>query len=194
MGRNKILKDKSQIIDVALNLIETEGLEAFSMRRLSKEMGVSSMTLYNYVQNADDVLREILFKSFSTLYEKIYSLMNSLMQEGYSGICAYAKAYALVLYEFSESHKAICCYLIGDGYTAFHNNAELRPLYDPFNQFLLNTAETGENQSLQDALQIYECCILFLIHKHTSGIHRFSKEEFTRLVDAAIERLIRDSC
>ena len=52
MARKKILKSKKQILDTALALIDTEGVASVSMIRLSKELGVSSMTLYNYVRNA----------------------------------------------------------------------------------------------------------------------------------------------
>jgi len=89
MPRNKIFNDKKQIIDVALSIIEKEGLESVSMRRLSKEMGVSSMTLYNYVRNTDDILREILILNFNKLYEMVYSLMSDMAKEGHLGLKAY---------------------------------------------------------------------------------------------------------
>ena len=90
MPRNKILKDKNEIIDAAMKLIETEGIAAVSMRRLSKDMGVSSMTLYNYVHNTQDILREILIRSFNKIFESMYELMRDLSANGVSGVRVFA--------------------------------------------------------------------------------------------------------
>ena len=104
MPRKKILSSKSQIVDVALALIESEGLEAVSMRRLSKEMDVSNKTLYNYVLNADEVLREILIRSFTGVYEQVFAKTQELVAQGLDAPIAYAKAYALVLYLLQKGH------------------------------------------------------------------------------------------
>ena len=39
---------KKRIIDAATALIEREGLSAFTMRSLGKELGVSAMAIYGY--------------------------------------------------------------------------------------------------------------------------------------------------
>ena len=90
MARKRILKDKTQIIEAAQRLIETEGIEAISMIRLSKELGVSSMTLYNYVRNADEVLREILILTLSTFFERLYMYLCERKNLGESAIQSYA--------------------------------------------------------------------------------------------------------
>lgn len=189
MARRKILKDKRQIIDVALRLIETEGLEAVTMVRLSKELGVSSMTLYNYVRNADDVLREILVETFSNLYEKIYSTMSSMTETGVSGIEAYAKAYANALYDLATEHRDICVYLIGEGYTNYYNNIELRLFYNPFGIFILGDETSAEAKDWKDAFHLYECVIFSLIHEYTVGSRILEKKEYIRLVDKSISKI-----
>lgn len=189
MPRNKILNDKNQIIDVALQIIEKEGVEAVSMRRLSKEMGVSSMTLYNYVRNTDDILREILIRSFNKVYEKLYSLMSDMAKEGKLGLKAYAKAYAISLYAFATEHKDICSYLIGEGKATFHADAELRQFYSPFGSFLLGV---GKERTLKHICRMYECTVLSLLHEYTSGIRSLDQEEMEEIVDLFIERMFID--
>lgn len=46
---------KEEIIRVAVGIVDKEGMEAVSVRRIAKELGVSSMTIYNYVENLSDV-------------------------------------------------------------------------------------------------------------------------------------------
>lgn len=55
MAREKVLCGKEEIIRVAVGIVDKEGMEAVSVRRIAKELGVSSMTIYNYVENLSDV-------------------------------------------------------------------------------------------------------------------------------------------
>jgi AcrR family transcriptional regulator len=47
---------RTRVIEAALHLMDTEGLEAVSMRRVGRELGVEAMSLYNHVQDKEDLL------------------------------------------------------------------------------------------------------------------------------------------
>ena len=47
---------REQVVFAALDLIEAEGLEALSMRRLGRRLGIEGMALYTYVESKDDLL------------------------------------------------------------------------------------------------------------------------------------------
>lgn len=47
------------IVDAAMSLIEREGPEALSMRRLGGELGVEGMALYHHLAGRDELLRAI---------------------------------------------------------------------------------------------------------------------------------------
>lgn len=47
---------EKQIVDAALEIIRSEGLEALSMRRLSRELGRSAMAPYSYVADKQELL------------------------------------------------------------------------------------------------------------------------------------------
>jgi AcrR family transcriptional regulator len=44
------------VVRTALRLMDTEGLEAVTMRRLGRELGVEAMSLYNHVRDKEDLL------------------------------------------------------------------------------------------------------------------------------------------
>jgi AcrR family transcriptional regulator len=46
-------------VAAALALVESEGLDALSMRRLGRELGVEGMALYTYVADKDELLRAV---------------------------------------------------------------------------------------------------------------------------------------
>jgi TetR/AcrR family transcriptional regulator, tetracycline repressor protein len=51
---------RDRIISVAVELVDQYGLDALSMRKLGAALGVEAMSLYNHVENKDDVLDGML--------------------------------------------------------------------------------------------------------------------------------------
>jgi AcrR family transcriptional regulator len=47
------------VLRAALALADADGIEALSMRRLAKDLGVEAMSLYNHVANKDEILAGI---------------------------------------------------------------------------------------------------------------------------------------
>jgi TetR/AcrR family transcriptional regulator, tetracycline repressor protein len=50
---------RERIVAAALRVMDAEGLEAVSMRRIGRELGVEAMSLYNHVADKDDLLRGV---------------------------------------------------------------------------------------------------------------------------------------
>jgi AcrR family transcriptional regulator len=51
---------RERILRAALHVMDEEGLEAVTMRRLGRELGVEAMSLYRYVKGKEDILDGIL--------------------------------------------------------------------------------------------------------------------------------------
>jgi AcrR family transcriptional regulator len=51
---------RDRIVEAALRIADTEGLEAVTMRRLGRELGVEAMSLYNHVESKEAVLMGVL--------------------------------------------------------------------------------------------------------------------------------------
>lgn len=51
---------RERILAAALELVDEQGIEALSMRRLGQALGYEAMSLYNHVANKDDLLDGIL--------------------------------------------------------------------------------------------------------------------------------------
>jgi AcrR family transcriptional regulator len=50
---------QERIVDAALRVMDAEGLEAVTMRRIGRELGVEAMSLYNHVEDKDDILNGV---------------------------------------------------------------------------------------------------------------------------------------
>ena len=53
---NKTRLDRTQIVQAALAMADTAGLESLTMRSLGRSLGVEAMSLYNHVANKEDLL------------------------------------------------------------------------------------------------------------------------------------------
>jgi len=51
---------RERIVHAALRIMDSEGLDAVSMRRVGRELGVEAMSLYNHVHDKDDILDGIV--------------------------------------------------------------------------------------------------------------------------------------
>ncbi|WP_369390402.1 TetR/AcrR family transcriptional regulator [Streptomyces sp. CG1] len=59
--------DRDRITGASMRLLDAEGLEKFSMRRLAAELNVTAMSLYWYVDTKDDLLELALDAAFGEL-------------------------------------------------------------------------------------------------------------------------------
>src|SRR5690242_20125308 len=55
-GARKPRFSREQIAQTALQIADSQGFEALSMRRVAEELGAGTMTLYYYVRTKDDLL------------------------------------------------------------------------------------------------------------------------------------------
>jgi AcrR family transcriptional regulator len=52
--------NRERVLQAAVRLADDRGLEELSMRKLAQELGVEAMSLYNHVENKDDILDGIV--------------------------------------------------------------------------------------------------------------------------------------
>ena len=64
---NKTRLDRTQIVQAALAMADTAGLESLTMRSLGRSLGVEAMSLYNHVANKEDLLDAMVDAVFSEM-------------------------------------------------------------------------------------------------------------------------------
>ena len=55
-GRRREPLTRERVVETALRLMDTEGLDAVTMRRIGRELGVEAMSLYHHVDDKEDIL------------------------------------------------------------------------------------------------------------------------------------------
>lgn len=56
---------EQRVLDAALAIVDVEGLDALSMRRLGASLGVDPMAVYHYVPGKQELLRRLAERAFS---------------------------------------------------------------------------------------------------------------------------------
>jgi AcrR family transcriptional regulator len=55
---------RDRVLRAALDLVDREGVEALTMRRLGRELGVEAMSLYGYVSSKEDLIEGVVEQVF----------------------------------------------------------------------------------------------------------------------------------
>jgi TetR/AcrR family transcriptional regulator, tetracycline repressor protein len=71
-GRRAIL-EVEQVIDAALAILDADGLEGVSFRRVSADLGVSHMTLYGYFDSKEALLEALVARTIAVPWCKYAS-------------------------------------------------------------------------------------------------------------------------
>ena len=94
---------RERILSAALALVDEEGMEALSMRRLAKELGVDPMAIYHHLPNKRALLCAII--------ERVFSEMRVPEPEGVEGWRERVRAWARAFREVARAHPRLVPHL-----------------------------------------------------------------------------------
>ncbi len=98
----QIVDVKNKLFFTAKHILKTEGYTALSMRKVAKECSIAVGTVYNYVQNKEELVALVIMEDWTHTLERMRrsSVEGKSVEEGFCGIY-----YALT--DFIEEYKDI---------------------------------------------------------------------------------------
>jgi AcrR family transcriptional regulator len=94
---------RERILSTALSMVDEEGIEALSMRRLARELGVDPMAIYHHLPNKRALL--------SGLIEEVFSEMRMLEPEEIRSWRERVRAWARAFRDVARSHPKLVPHL-----------------------------------------------------------------------------------
>jgi AcrR family transcriptional regulator len=91
------LLSRDGIIAAALALIDAEGLDALSTRRLAAVLGVSGPSLYNHVATKDDLINAVVDAVLANVDVSAMAALGPGNRDWRSGLAAWARSYRAAL-------------------------------------------------------------------------------------------------
>lgn len=190
MARNKALKSREEIIDISFDIINNEGFLALSARHLAKELNVSFMTIYNYVENIDEIKKEVILRGFQILNEKIYeSVIRDNLDMDKLDIKSYCLTVAREIFRFSESNNGVYELMFINGETKIYKDPEVAPFYIYYTQ-LIDTKRNDKIDKNTKILHILYLVIHGLIRENIFGYKNYTEAEYIDYIDYFVSKFI----
>lgn len=193
MARTKAIRDKSAVIKAGMEILREEGISALSIRKIGSKMNVSGMTLYNYVENIDDIKREIVLEGFRELYQHGYEALLSVKKnDGSIHVEEGCQALARELYRFgvANPHLFELMFCSNDG--KLRKDAEIAPFFGFFHN-LLHKRNPQNGKGRRDlALNMLDYITNYMIIDQIRGIHNTSENYYFEHVDEYISKMFKE--
>lgn len=190
MARNKALKSREEIIDISFDIINNEGAIALSARRLAKELNVSFMTIYNYVENIDDIKKEVILRGFQILNEKIYeSIIKDNLDLNKLDLKNYCLTVAREIFRFSKSNSGVYQLMFINGDAKLYKDPEVAPFYIYYTQ-LVDIKRYDKIDKNKKILHILYLIIHGLIRENIFGHRNYTETEYLDYIDYFVSNFI----
>ncbi|TGL40882.1 TetR/AcrR family transcriptional regulator [Leptospira perdikensis] len=167
------------VLDAAWDLIMEVGFEEFRLSGLAENLGIRTPSLYNHIQDLEDVRREIKRKSLQVLGDKL-SLKLKNVNQGNERILDFLNAYR----SFAKSHPHV--------YPLTIESAEFDPELKPLGDRILSICmEVFRFQTL-DEIAVHRIRILrsllhgFIVLEAVGGFGRKEsvEESFKKITES----------
>jgi len=191
MARSKAIYDKSVIIDKAFEIVQGQGVESLTARNVAKALGVSPMTLYNYVKNIREIEKEIIIKGFNILYRNVFEdLVANKEKMKKSGIETICLLMAENMIDFAEKYEGIYLMMNYLAPAEIRKDPEVQPFYNFFKKLTYRIKMDGEEKKrLKESFYLFELIIKGLIDDRISSGGKIERDELFAHIEAAIEKL-----
>ena len=98
---------KEEILDTAKKILLDKNGEAFSMRNIAKECGISAGTIYNYYPDKDTLMEEIMITDWDIALRKMKEVSENAsgLAEGLSGIIEAMREFVMIYRHIWMKHE-----------------------------------------------------------------------------------------
>jgi len=70
-GKSVVKDMRERIAEAALAILEREGAEAVSMRRVARDVGITPMAIYHHYENREALLQALVYREFDLLRARV---------------------------------------------------------------------------------------------------------------------------
>lgn len=190
MSREKVLCGKEEIIRVAIGIVDRQGVESLSIRNIAKELGVSPMTIYNYVENLQDIKKRVLINGFDRLYASVYDELSELPSP--VDKLLFCKTIAMSIYRFGIGNSNIYTYMFGEGQKTFSEDAEVRPLYQNVQKLMKRAKATQHDLSTNETgYSLFEMIVFSVTYQISAGTNSITEAGYEELIDFYLDKCVK---
>lgn len=191
MGRSRKIVDNSIIIGKALALIEAHGYSEFSTRKLAAELSISAMTLYNYFENRDAIVTQVIIRGFDMFWSGIPEDLDQHSRRMGSPLHVY-KLLTEHLLNFGLTRPHLYEFLFDSDLGHLSNHPDVYSRYASFFLFVKRFALPGADLDRTQAdLYMFQVLANALVLNVIRGWSQLTPDMYHSLLDRAYDLYIR---
>lgn len=180
-----------RIYQCVLRILESEGPQAVSMRRVAKEAGITAMAIYHHFPNRESMLRAVVDSEFERLVE-FFTPSNGKRSFETSMICI-MDGYI----DYALAHPRIFDYVFATPrLDARRFPADFRARRSPTLNLIADFIDSSMKLGKLKRDDVWEIAMELWAHAHgylglwRAGRFELSEEEFRKLVHRSLRRLL----
>lgn len=165
---------RAGVVDAALTLIDTQGLEALTMPKVAQQLRVGTMSLYRHVQDKDDLIDAVAERVMGDI-----KVPDGVADDWEGRVIGYLRA----LRDAAIAHPALCRILADRGLTVGPVFDQLEELHD-----ILVRAGFTDTDAVRAFYSLLTYVFGFVIWE-LPRVHQQPAEAYTAAWNAAIDAL-----
>ncbi|MBN2873608.1 MAG: TetR/AcrR family transcriptional regulator [Spirochaetales bacterium] len=192
MGRDRVISDAMQLVRTAFKIIDEEGYEHFSARKLAVTLGVSHMTVYNYMER-DELLNQVIIMGFSFLNEKITPFAEQC-RNNQRDACTIFSHISSELLEFAKNHPNMYRFMFQSKLGLASDDARVRGMYSSGVELIKDVIPPERYKKIRDDAYLFFVLINGLVLGYLGQRHSTTDEECKANMARAYDLLLASNC
>jgi len=181
-----------QLVRTAYSIIDQDGFENFSARKLAEVLGVSHMTVYNYMDR-DEILGAVIVMGFAALEER-FSLYAPPSARREDGSCAVFTHIATELFDFAKAHPNIYRFMFQDSGGFVRDQPRIRELYSSSIGLIRESIAPERLNEIRGDAYLFFVLVNGLILGNLNKRHSVTDEECSSNIARAYELILGRHC
>lgn len=191
MGRGKKILDTGVVVEKAIELIEANGYEDFSTRKLAAQLRISAMTLYNYYENREAILKASIVRAFGILWLGLPEKIENCLGGGENPLRVYSVMVEHLL-TFGLGRPKLYLFLFNADLSSLRWEVgvvdEYRKIFTGVEDRII---EKAMGESIYRDIYLFEVLANALIINVLKGRAGLTPEKFHELMSDAYSRLLQ---
>jgi len=192
MGRDRVINDKMQLVRTAFKIIDDDGYENFSARKLAEVLGISHMTVYNYM-GRDELLNEVIIMGFSILNESILPRVEEC-KSGSGNPCRIFSYISEELLIFAQTHRNVYRFMFQSRLGLTNEDQRVRKLYSSGIDFIRDAIPENRRDEIQNDAFLFIVLVNGLILGYLGQRHSITDSQCRANMARAYELIMGPGC
>ncbi len=189
MARDRIFIDNEKIIDTAYDLISEVGYWKFSTRKLAEALNVSPMTLYNYVENKDEIILRVFLKGMRNLFDRMQERSQHMWHVIERDPYYLYKILSEVFLDFAKHNSHMYTLLFNIPGIDVKNNQEIVRLYSAAYDMIHHLIPESKRDQARKEILMFLVLMNGLVNRCLRNVPGFTEELYHSLIDEAMAKL-----